>query len=415
MAATGKIFISYRREESRDISGRIYDWLTQRLPRGYVFKDVFAIGPGEDFMQKIEQTIQQSKAMLVVIGPRWLEGATSEGAYALREVELGLKYGLKIIPLLVDNASMPARAALPESIRALADRNAWAVRGDPDFPDDMAKLSRPLGVSSRSSGASGLPVRFMVAAVSALVLIALGLGILTTQPPDHPILPLFANAGNTSGPTATSTDTPNPTFTPMPTFTPQIDETNPYRPGSSLTFHDFRASQTSLTERWDFNANCIYSNGVYRIVDANARVFFPCDAHGTFTNFTYEVKMTFVTGSTSRGGMILRDGHNGHFYTYDFGLDGSYALWWYPTGSGSTARQLASGSAASFRTGLGQTNTIAVVASGSTFQLYVNFDTVKTVFIPSSMLYTSGDVGVYTYSGGSASQVQYTDARLWRL
>jgi hypothetical protein len=214
------------------------------------------------------------------------------------------------------------------------------------------------------------------------------------------------------------TPTPSPTFTAAvatPTFTPKVDETNPYRPGTTLVFHDFRAGQTALTEHWDINAECIYSTGVYRIVEANAGVFFPCDAHGNFTNFAYEVKMTFVTGSTSRGGMLLRDGHNGHFYTYDLGPDGSYVLWWYPTGSGSTARQLASGIAANFRKGLGQTNTLAVVADGSTFQLYVNFDNIKTVLIPSSMLYTSGDVGLYTFSGGSASQVQYTDARLWSL
>lgn len=200
---------------------------------------------------------------------------------------------------------------------------------------------------------------------------------------------------------------------PTPTSTPQPDETNVYRPGTPLAFHDFRADQSTPTEPWDANAHCIYANRVYRIVEPDSGIFFPCDANANFSDFTFEVKMTFVSGSTSRGGMMLRDGHNGHFYTYDFGPDGSYVLWWYPTGSGATARQLATGSAASFHTGLGQTNTIAVVASGSTLQLYVNFDTVQTVTIPSSMLNTSGDVGLYTYSGGSASQVQYADARVW--
>src|SRR5262245_45756604 len=64
-----------------------------------------------------------------------------------------------------------------------------------------------------------------------------------------------------------------------PTSTPKPDVTNPYRPGTTLVFHDFRVGQTTLTERWDINADCIYSTGVYRIIEANAGVFFPCDAH----------------------------------------------------------------------------------------------------------------------------------------
>lgn len=43
MAGSKKIFISYRRDDSSDVSARIYDWWTYRLPPEDVFKDVDAI------------------------------------------------------------------------------------------------------------------------------------------------------------------------------------------------------------------------------------------------------------------------------------------------------------------------------------------------------------------------------------
>jgi hypothetical protein len=48
-AATGSIFISYRRDDSVDITGRIYDRLVQHFSRDTVFKDVDSIPLGIDF------------------------------------------------------------------------------------------------------------------------------------------------------------------------------------------------------------------------------------------------------------------------------------------------------------------------------------------------------------------------------
>ena len=43
------IFISYRRTDSEDICGRIYDRLTQEFSKENVFKDTENIPPGVDF------------------------------------------------------------------------------------------------------------------------------------------------------------------------------------------------------------------------------------------------------------------------------------------------------------------------------------------------------------------------------
>jgi hypothetical protein len=48
-----KITISYRRDDSMDITGRIFDRLTNRYGRETVFRDIDNIPPGLDFREQI--------------------------------------------------------------------------------------------------------------------------------------------------------------------------------------------------------------------------------------------------------------------------------------------------------------------------------------------------------------------------
>jgi hypothetical protein len=72
----GKVFISYRRDQSATTTGRIHDWLVQRLPRKDVFFDIDSIEYGADFERRIQAEIPRCKAVLAIIGPHWL---TAEG------------------------------------------------------------------------------------------------------------------------------------------------------------------------------------------------------------------------------------------------------------------------------------------------------------------------------------------------
>lgn len=44
-----KIFISYRRSDSQDITGRIFDHLVERFGRDTVVRDIDSIQPGADY------------------------------------------------------------------------------------------------------------------------------------------------------------------------------------------------------------------------------------------------------------------------------------------------------------------------------------------------------------------------------
>ena len=67
-----RITLSYRREDSMDITGRIFDRLTSRYGRETVFRDIDNIPPGRDFREHIRSSIEGSDVLMVVVGPRWL-------------------------------------------------------------------------------------------------------------------------------------------------------------------------------------------------------------------------------------------------------------------------------------------------------------------------------------------------------
>ncbi len=171
----GKLFISYRRSDSAAIAGRIRDWLTQRLPVDKVFFDVETIEYGADFERRIEQTIPQSRAVLAIIGPNWLEPQGGPSHFIQLETELALRHGVPIVPVLVEGASMPTAAQLPQSLQELPKFNAAQVRSGHDFSHDMEELAAVLKipVKPRSQPAMSSP-RFWLITAIALAVLAVG-------------------------------------------------------------------------------------------------------------------------------------------------------------------------------------------------------------------------------------------------
>jgi hypothetical protein len=143
-----KIFISYRREDTPDAAGRIYDRLLRDFSSEYVFKDVDSIPYGLDFPNYLAGVIEQCAVCLVIIGRSWLSVTNEQGMRRLDspddfvriEVESALKRDIPVIPLLVQNAQMPKASELPESLSGLCRRNGTPIQGDPNFHSDMDRL-----------------------------------------------------------------------------------------------------------------------------------------------------------------------------------------------------------------------------------------------------------------------------------
>ena len=143
------LFISYRRADSVDISGRLYDRLADHFGEGNVFKDVDSIPLGVDFRDHIENMVSKCSVLLVVIGSQWL-GSSIINARQSRledphdfvriEVEVAFKRNIRVVPLLVQGARMPAEGSLPPSLKGLAYRQSIEIRSDPDFHRDVNRL-----------------------------------------------------------------------------------------------------------------------------------------------------------------------------------------------------------------------------------------------------------------------------------
>jgi hypothetical protein len=145
------IFISYRRADALNATGRIYDVLVARYGKARVFKDVDSLRGGDDFARTIAEIISHGAVVLVVIGRRWLDTRDKAGQRRLdnqedlvrREVEAALgATGVTVVPVLVEGAHMPAAGELPEGMRRLPELNGVVVNDDPDFGAGMHRLIR---------------------------------------------------------------------------------------------------------------------------------------------------------------------------------------------------------------------------------------------------------------------------------
>lgn len=134
----GGIFISYRRSDSAAFSGRLADFFEVNFPDVRVFYDMVAIEPGEDFVEAINRRIASSEVVLAMIGEDWLEALDGRGQRRLDnpedfvrlELSTALASGTRVIPVLIDRATMPAEESLPDPLKGLARCNAQFIRGE---------------------------------------------------------------------------------------------------------------------------------------------------------------------------------------------------------------------------------------------------------------------------------------------
>jgi hypothetical protein len=141
------IAISYRREDSLPVTGRLYDRLQAEFGRGKVFMDFDSIPYGVDFRDHIKQMIDRSKVLVAIIGPNWMGKRKQRGRrideptdFVRLEIGYALERKLPIIPILVGQTQMPRSEELPKDIEALAFRNGLNLDIGIDFHHHAERL-----------------------------------------------------------------------------------------------------------------------------------------------------------------------------------------------------------------------------------------------------------------------------------
>jgi hypothetical protein len=149
--AAEALFISYRRHDSDAAAGRIHDRLKLKLPDWTIFFDVSTIEAGADFRTAIETAASQSATMVVIVGRGWIGERNHAGVTRINEagdvvrfeVATALNRGLRVIPVLINDAKMPPASELPLDIQPFSVCNAIEVRHsrfDADFSNLLAAV-----------------------------------------------------------------------------------------------------------------------------------------------------------------------------------------------------------------------------------------------------------------------------------
>jgi TIR domain len=177
-----RIFISYRRSDSAAIVGHIYERLSARYRQESVFRDINKMPLGKNFYDHIREELAGCDVVLVVIGPQWLS-IDAQGQSRIQqaddpvrlEVEAALASGAIVIPVLVEGASIPTSADLPESLKAFPALAGTRVNVE-DFDAHIERLSQSIDEILEKRGKS--IAHFPIWALRAAAACGLGASVL---------------------------------------------------------------------------------------------------------------------------------------------------------------------------------------------------------------------------------------------
>src|SRR5579859_2416392 len=156
---------------------------------------------------------------------------------------------------------------------------------------------------------------------------------------------------------------------------------------------------------------CTFASEAYHINTIIVGKHF-CAIDTAFSNFAFEAQITILSGDA--GGLIFRSEIDGaNYYDFSIGQDGSYMLSLYADAN--NRQVLASSDPAAIpisaiHPGVGQSNLLAVVATGGTLTVYANHQQLATV---NDSTLSQGHIGFVAEDDENATEVAFQNARVW--
>jgi hypothetical protein len=276
---------------------------------------------------------------------------------------------------------------------------------------------------SKSDDRERLPAHIVLLIIGVMFLFVGGGAFLVYYSITNHTFPLqntpTSQAHATTNATARASPTLRPRVTAQSALTRQASPTlntgqNPYPPHTGDLALNDPLKDNSRGYRWDVGplakgGSCSFTGGSYHVGMSIRGHLLACNAEAvTFRNLTYEVQMTILKGN--RGGIFFRQvGTNGPYYYYSIKIDGSYEL---DSFDGKTTHVLQQGSSPAVKRGQDQPNRLAVVASGSSIDLYVNGQSILHV---SDNTTSNGLIGVAADATDQLAEVAFSNARVWKF
>jgi hypothetical protein len=152
-----KVFISYRRDDSRYQARMIHAAFCKVIPRDHVFMDVDSIPPGSNFRKILKDWVNQCEVLLALIGPGWIDARDPKTTwrrldnpsdFVRIEIAEALARDIPVVPVLIDGALLPDIGLLPDDLKELVDRQAEFVEYR-TFDADVDRLIKKLRLDQR--------------------------------------------------------------------------------------------------------------------------------------------------------------------------------------------------------------------------------------------------------------------------
>jgi hypothetical protein len=145
------IFISYRREDTDYIAGRIAEGLSKRFGPDSIFRDVENLSPGVNYENALDRALNSCAVLVAVIGPNWSSITDKAGRRRLddpqdwvrAEISRALEREIPVVPVLLSGTSMPQDADLPCEMKKLLKHQTCELT-DLHWKRDLDRLTESL-------------------------------------------------------------------------------------------------------------------------------------------------------------------------------------------------------------------------------------------------------------------------------
>ena len=139
-----KIFICYRREDSRWPAQTIYNDLVDHFGSESVVFDIDTIPLGVDFREYLNKEVSRCDIFLAVMGDRWLEilkqRLEQPNDFVRIEIQAALERRIPVVPILVGEKPVPSEKDLPPELMDLSYKQAAEMRAGADLQSHRKRL-----------------------------------------------------------------------------------------------------------------------------------------------------------------------------------------------------------------------------------------------------------------------------------